>query len=66
MIFKKVRTSASDKPKTISEAMISDISTDLSIKNNKERMRQFKNLSLKGNSLMDHIFSHLNSKILKA
>lgn len=60
------RFQTSERRESISKAIISDFSSDISLKNNKERIREFKNLSLKGNSVMEHIFSHGRPKNLKA
>jgi len=47
------------------ELVRSDSSSDLSAKNNKERMKDFKTLSLKRNSVMEHLFSFQAEKGLK-
>jgi len=59
------QNSATERKKYATEVFQSDSSTDLSITNNKERMKTFKTLSLKGNSIMEHLFSGCKGKPLK-
>jgi hypothetical protein len=59
------QNSATDRKKYVTEAFQSNSSTDLSITNNKERMKTFKTLSLKGNSIMEHLLSGCKEKPLK-